>query len=123
MSAGVSRMEMVHRARSGVRAIRNLLLRPTPQAVEQCAAHLEEAIGTVQRLEGFLDEPGLETPEAIRAELMELQRELGQARTLLAQAFEAHAGWYRLLAAMLGGYSREGTPALAQPGTSFAVEA
>lgn len=122
MSIRASRMELVHRARSGVREMRDLLLRPTPDAVERCAGHLEEAIGMVQRLEGFLDEPGAEAPEVIRAELMELRYELKQARALLAQAFEAHAGWYRLLAAMLGGYSREGKPALANAGNSFAVE-
>ena len=115
-------MELIRKARCGMEQVRTLLLRPTPQAVEQCAAHLDEAIGTVKRLEGFLDEADLDTPPAFRVELMELRTELAQARTLLAQAFEAHAGWYRLLAAMLGGYSREGTPALARPGNTIAVE-
>ncbi len=122
MSAGAGRIELVRKARSGVGRVRTLLLQPTPQAVEQCAAYLDEAIGTVKRLESFLGEAGLDTPPVFRAELMELRSELAQARTLLAQAFEAHAGWYRLLAVMLGGYSRQGTPALARPGNTIAVE-
>ena len=122
MSRFVSRMELARRARSGVKEVRALLLRPTPQAVRDCAAHLEEAIATVRNLEGELGQPGVESPQALRSEVAELRQELDQARALLDQAFRAHAGWYHLLSGMLGGYSREGTPTPAQPACRWAIE-
>ncbi len=119
----VSRMELVHRTRSGVQNVITLLMRPTPEAIRECAGHLERAIETVRSLEACLAEPGLESPRALRAELDELRHELTRARTLLDHAFQFQAGWYRLLSGMLGGYSREGTPNPMRPGSRWAVEA
>ena len=122
MSQFVSRMELVRRARSGVQDVLALLVRPTPEAIRECAVHLERAIETVRQLEACLAEPGLENPQVLRAELDELRHELARARTLLEHAFQFQAGWYRMLSGMLGGYSREGIPDPLRPGSRWVME-
>ena len=75
MSGLATRIDLVRRARSGIQETLRLLLNPTAETVTECAAHLEDAIRWVKHLEDGIDEPGLESPRALRAELSELWRD------------------------------------------------
>ncbi|MCC6858101.1 MAG: hypothetical protein IT158_06060 [Bryobacterales bacterium] len=120
LSAG--RMELVRQVRGGIQRVVELLGSPTPEAVEQCASHLETAVELVAELQARLHGPGLESPAALRAELAELRADLSRADRLLAQAFEFRTGWNRVLRAMLGGYSSQGEPAVLPVSGRWAVK-
>jgi hypothetical protein len=78
-----------------VEVIRRRMLRPTPEALDDCHADLESAIAAMHRVESALQwDP--ETPQNARAELDQFRRNLAQVNALVKNAARFYSGWARL---------------------------
>ncbi len=86
-----------------------LLLRPSPEALDECAARCQRA---ASELAASL--PGIQSARG-KPEVMAAARRLSEAvrsaRRLLENAAAYHNRWQALLGAMSGGYLRNGEPA------------
>ncbi len=103
--------EQLSRARAEVAQAIEVLLSPTPQALDRCALLLQTAIKNVTASACVSGET-----EGALEEARQLQRAVRRARMLLDAAFEFHRQWNRRLGALSGGYTPEGEPAAVNPG-------
>ncbi len=81
--------------------MREMLLRPTPETLEDCGPVLEEAAGLMS---------GIEPSEVqgLRPELDKLRRELSVVSALMQQAAGFYFDWSQILGAAIGGYAPHG---------------
>jgi hypothetical protein len=107
-------------ARSAAEQSCRLLLTPTPEILDRCAATLSVAIGELANsrdvLAAFQGDPG------VLAEMRQIRSKVSLAHRLLENAAAYHSQWNQILVSMLQGYSADGTvPTTARPGR-LAVE-
>jgi hypothetical protein len=108
--------ERIRRARINVRHACEMLLCPTPQALDQCSVLLET---TARDLAGSRPEPDGNQSTLQEARL--LHAAVRHARALLDSAFALRQAWSRRLGAITAGYTPGGEPARADPGFRLAV--
>jgi hypothetical protein len=97
-------------ARARVAQASELLLCPTPEALEECALLLQAAAKIVAACHSDLD-GSPERPKAALDEARQLKQAIGRARILLDAARDFHLNWAKRLGAMSGGYTSGGEPA------------
>jgi hypothetical protein len=102
----VARLDRVESALA--RVCRDLVA-PSPAVLDGCSRTLESAFGELREFRRGLE--GRAEPEA-RARLLKLRASLRLASRLLDTAAEFHTGWSRILGAMTGGYTPEGSAAV-----------
>src|SRR5215472_5650206 len=92
-----------------LRAACELLIRPSPAGLDQCAALLEHAVSEMRECQSVLAKARGE-PGAIEA-AGRVQTALRRATHLLQTANAHFTNWNRILGAMSGGYTALGEPA------------
>ena len=90
-----------------------LLETPTPEALDGCAAILEEAVRSLEALQADL--PLLAGDPAAMAEAWRLRGAVRRAAALLDRAEKHHRGWQDLVGIMSAGYGPEGRPGESPP--------
>jgi hypothetical protein len=107
------------RAGRAVRLVREQLVSPTPQTLDQCGANLEQAGKDLFKLMELVQanavSPGL------RDSVRQFAREMERLNEMLDSSARFYAGWVRLAGAMTGGYSPDGAP-LAWPPTRLSAQ-
>jgi hypothetical protein len=97
------------RATQGMEHVCAALLRPSPEALDECASRCQQA---AEELAACL--PHLHSadgrPKALAA-AQRLQAAIRSSRRLLENAGAYHDGWRAILGAMSGGYTHRGEPA------------
>jgi hypothetical protein len=91
----------VRAATASLRAVREMLLRPTPESLEECGPVLEEAASLLRSI-GPCDVPD------IHPDLDTLRRELNVVSALVRQASAFYFNWAQILGAAIGGYTPDG---------------
>ena len=114
--------EWTERARIELRAVRELLRRPTPEALRQCAPRLEQATGNIEALESWLMGGGAPRGAGLRTELGEIRGELAQVSALLEGAAGFYEGLGQLLRTAACGYGPGGSRQDWQPGPRLVTE-
>jgi hypothetical protein len=105
----------VRAATANLRAVREMLLRPTPESLEECGPVLEHAarlMGTIQTV----DVPDM------RPEIDALRRELNIVSALMHHASGFYLGWSQILGAAIGGYRPGGRTASVPAPGQFSIE-
>jgi hypothetical protein len=100
--------EMVHDARA-------LLVAPTPENLDECRRRVDKAVNVLRQLQSGLPSGDLKRDSPLRAPLSELRAEIARLHILLDGAAAFHAGWVRLAASMVAGYTADGTPGQPEP--------
>ena len=114
--------EGLTQARTRVKEAYDLLLRPTPEALDGCAVRLKEAATIVSSARlGLAGSP--EQTKAALVEAYQLKEAIRRARLLLDTALEFHLNWSRRVRAIMGGYTSEGEPAPANLASRLVVKA
>ena len=86
-----------------------LLIAPSPEALDRCSSVLEATGRQLREWQPRLSEEA-GNPEAL-AEAWRLRRSFRRTERLLHSAGDFHANWIRLRGAMTGGYTPEGEAA------------
>ncbi len=111
--------EKLAAARAEVDAACQILLSPTPEELDQCAARLAAALAHVTDCRtAAQSDVSAEQP---RREAHRLGRSLRRAHRLLEAAAAFHNGWVRCLGAMCAGYTNRGEPAAVERGGRILV--
>src|ERR1017187_2381756 len=96
-------------ARSEVRQACDLLIDPTPEALNSCQDALERAISQLADFRSQCrDRPA---GSGARSVACTLRTEVRRAARLLQSLARFYSGWERILGAMSGGYPASGDPA------------
>jgi len=108
--------ELLTAAWQQLRQVRQKLLNPSPDALNECIPMLEAAGKALQDIETALRANPENRPE-LRAELERFRSELSVVNQLLRHAASFYLGWAQLLAAAAGGYTASGyaTPLPSSP--------
>ena len=107
-------------ARAGVSEVCQILLSPSPAALDRCAPLLKTAAAAVSACL-----PQLRRSKGTQDEMDEAQRlrlAVRHAKRLLEGAAEFHQNWNRRLGALSGGYTRRGEPAAVELGSRMQME-
>ena len=113
-------VEQVVSARQQVDFAGGLLLKPSPEAVEQCSTILEEA---ARQMAQWQPELTLQRGDAAAlAEAWHLRRSVQRTSRLLQGAAEFHGNWLRARGAMTGGYTGTGESAPLLHGSRICLE-
>lgn len=107
--------EQLAEAREKLDCACNLLLTPSPEALDQCAPLLEAAVIKVTACQKAISGQQ-QTEPAASAEGRQLQAAVRRARRLLESAAEYHQNWIRRIGAMSAGYDGRGEPAAVDRG-------
>ena len=117
--------EELREVRSALERVREVLLVPSPAAVEGCAAFLETAVHRMTSVESKLrEEPGGGSEKVVPGVRMELEfvrRELRSVHALMEQAAAFYMNWAGLLSMAGAGYTASGRPAAAAGAGRIAV--
>jgi len=113
-------VEQVVSARLQVDFAGGLLLKPSPEAMEQCSAMLEEA--GRQWAECQPEFTGTEVDTAAVAEAWRLRRSVQRTSRLLEAAAGFHSNWLQIRGTMTGGYTKTGEPAPLLHGRRLCLE-
>jgi hypothetical protein len=97
-----------------------LLLSPSPAALDQCTPLLEAAVTKITACRAALTGPVRTEPSAY-AEGRRLQAAVRRARRLLESAAEYHQNWARRMGAMSAGYDSRGEPAAVDRGRRLII--
>jgi hypothetical protein len=101
--------EQLAATRAQLDAACELLIAPTPQALDQCSMILEAAgRQAAEHMPSLAEARG--NGEAI-AEAQRLHRSVQRARSLLENAGRFHIGWLAIRGTLTGGYTDRGEPA------------
>ena len=96
-------------AHSAMKRACDLLIAPTPQALDGCQAALERAVSSLRQ---WRSQDFGETPDAsLRAAAHEMRSEVRRATRLLEGLDTFYSGWNRVLGTLSGGYTAGGDPA------------
>lgn len=107
-------------ARAEVNDVCQILLSPSPAALDRCAPLLETAVAEVAACL-----PELRSSKGTQNEVDEARRlhmAVCYAKRLLEGAAEFHRDWIRRLGALSGGYTGPGEPAPVDRGSRMQVE-
>ena len=111
----MSVFEELREVRSALEQVREVLLAPSPAAVERCTAFLETAVQRMASVETRLRaEPAGGSDKVvpgIRMELEFVRRELRNVHSLMEQAAAFYMHWAGMLSLGSGGYTASGAPA------------
>jgi hypothetical protein len=119
MPPGVS--EQLAATRAQLDAACDLLIAPTPQALDRCSMILEAAgREAAERASSLAEIRG--NNDAI-AEARRLRRSVQRARSLLENAARFHIGWLAIRGALTGGYTDRGEPAPVRHAGRICLEA
>ena len=101
--------ERLATARSDVSRACDLLIAPTPQALDSCQDALRRAVAAMAEFRTqHRDVPiALDAAPIVRG----LQAEIRRAKQLLQNLASFYHGWERILGTMSGGYTSSGDPA------------
>ena len=102
-------------AREDLDRASELLLSPSPAALDQCAPLLEAAVKKVTACQRAMADPAQCEPGAF-TECSRLQAAVRRARRLLDSAAEYHQNWARRIGALSAGYDGRGEPAAVERG-------
>jgi len=102
-------------AREKLDRVCDLLLSPSPEALDQCTPLFQAAIARVTACQAAATRPAQTEPGA-PAEALRLQSAVRRARCLLEAAAEYHQKWARRIATMSAGYDGRGEPAAVDQG-------
>ena len=113
-------MEGLAKAQAEIAQVRQLLLSPSPDALDQCTPFLQAAIAEVNshRLELLKRAP--DQRELNQA--LQLRESTRHVRALLEGAARFHQNWIRRRDAMLCGYAPDGKPAASGTRGLLAIE-
>jgi hypothetical protein len=118
--------EELREVRSALERVREVLLAPSPAALESCAAFLETAVQRMASLEARLrEEPAAGSDKVVPGMRMELEfvrRELRNVHALMEQASAFYMHWAGLLSLAGAGYTASGRPAAAASTGRIAVQ-
>ena len=109
-------------AREKVERACELLLAPSPVALDRCAPLFELAIGQMRECRDALAVLQTAEPAACLRESRRLRLAVGRARLLLENAAEYHQNWMRRLGSLSAGYDRRGEPAAVALGRRVVVK-
>jgi hypothetical protein len=109
-------------ARAAVHDAARLVTNPTPEALDQSAALLEQACQRLQAITATPVSPDPEERLRAGASLEHLNHSLERLRGVLDHAAGYWAGWMRLKNAMAGGYTGQGEPAQALKAGRLSLE-
>ena len=116
--AGVG--ERMTAARAAVEQSCQLLLDPSPEALDRCAGFLSAAIG---ELAAGRDQMGPSKGDlGVSAEVRQIQAKVRLAGCLLENAAAYHFRWNRILGSMMRGYTARGEPPAVARHGCLAVE-
>ena len=101
--------ERLATARSEVHRACELLIAPSPKALNNCQEALEHAVSALKEFRSFSQEAPPE-PGA-RSLALILKTEVSRARRLMESLAAFYKGWERILGTMSGGYTSSGSPA------------
>jgi len=107
-------------ARAGVSDVCQLLLSPSPAALDRCTPLLETAVAEVSACLPELR--GSQGRQDVLDEAQRLFLAVGHAKRLLEGAAEFHHNWIRRLGALSGGYTGSGEPATVERGSRMQIE-
>jgi hypothetical protein len=110
MSDRAQLSEQLAAARENLDRACELLLSPSPEALDQCAPLLEAAVTKVTACQQAVAGQEWTAPGA-SAEGRRLQAAVRRARRLLDSAAEYHQNWARRIGALSAGYDGRGEPA------------
>ncbi len=96
-------------ARQEVARLRQALISPGPEEIENCLPALAEAAGCLTSIEQELKTTA--APVEIYSELQGLQAELAMAAKLISNGAAFYHGWAKLLASAASGYTPSGDAA------------
>jgi hypothetical protein len=102
-------------ARQELERVCDLLLSPSPAALDQCSSLLKTAVAKVAACQAAVTGPHQTEPGA-SVEGHRLQAAVRRARRLLESAAEYHQNWTRRIGAMSAGYDARGEPAAVTQG-------
>ncbi len=108
---------LLGQARGALRQVHELLLAPSPQALDECLPLLEEARARLDQVRQTGSEQAPPLPN-----FEQLQRDIIRFLMLLENAAGFHAGWTRLRGCLTGGYTARGDPARLEPDRRVSVE-
>jgi hypothetical protein len=97
------------RASQGLEQVCSVLLRPSPEVLDECAFRCQQAAAELASCLPHLHS-ARGRPKALAA-AQRLQAAIRSARLLLENAAAFHDGWRAILGAMSGGYTCQGEPA------------
>ena len=101
--------ERLATARSDVNRACDLLIAPTPEALQGCQKALMSAVSAVSEYCDLCRQARSDPAEATA--VRSLRTEIHRAGRLLQNLQNFHRGWERILGAMSGGYTAGGHPA------------
>lgn len=113
-------VEQVVSARQQVDFANVLLMKPSPENVEQCSSILEEAGRQLAQWQS--DCSLLRGDAAALAEAWHLRRSVQRASRLMQGAADFHTNWLNMRGAMTGGYTMNGEPAPLLHGQRICLE-
>jgi hypothetical protein len=101
--------ERLAMARSDVNRACNLLISPTPEALQTCHEALQSAVAAMRQ---YRDQSMQSRGDiAANADVRALRSEIHRAGRLLQNLQNFSRGWERILGTMSGGYTAVGDPA------------
>lgn len=106
---------IVSRVQEMVRDARALTVAPSSENLNECRRRVDEAVNVLRQLQSGLPSGDVKRDSSLRAPLGELRSEIARLHTLLDGAVAFHAGWVRLAASMVAGYTADGTPGQVEP--------
>jgi hypothetical protein len=112
--------EQLAAARKETERACDLLLAPSPEALDRCASLLQAAVAQVTASKAALASPAQREPGAT-AEGRRLQAAVRRARRLLEAAAEYHQNWARRIGTMSAGYDGRGEPAAVERGRRLII--
>ena len=96
-------------ARAGMDQVRALLIAADPHSVERCEIVLGAVVGELAQAREYWKKQAPDSAEA--GELTSLMGSIRVTKRLLFNGMAYHGKWHRILSAMAGGYTAEGSPA------------
>ena len=122
----MSVFEELREVRSALEQVRQVLLVPSPAAIESCTAFLETAVLRMTSVESKLrEQPATRNEKVVPGMRMELEfvrRELRSVHALMEQAASFYMNWAGLLSIAGAGYTASGRPAALASAGRIAVE-
>ena len=110
MTPPAAATDWVSEARAELGEVRRLLHAPSPEALDRCGPHLEQAIKRLASLEAWLRSGARPNRQELRQNLDQIRREMSDIGALMESAAGFYQGWGQLLASLTGGYSPKGVP-------------
>jgi len=112
--------EQLAAARKELERVCDLLLAPSPEALDQCASLLQSAVAQVTASKAAIATPAPRQPGAT-AEGRRLHAAVRRARRLLEAANEYHQNWARRIGILSAGYDGRGEPAAVERGRRLII--